>query len=81
MPEVAVTSLDPRQQKLIDNARIALDRGQLDYTLDACAQVLKSAPGCLPVRRLQRAAQLRDFRSKNKFMAKAFGGFYKIINR
>lgn len=75
MPEVAVTSLDPRQQKLIDNARIALDRGQLDYTLDACAQVLKSAPGCLPVRRLQRAAQLRDFRSKNKFMAKAFGGF------
>lgn len=75
MSEVAVTSLDPRLQKLIDNARIALDRGQLDYTLDACAQILKSAPGCLPVRRLQRAAQLRDFRSKNKFMAKAFGGF------
>ncbi|MEI6053349.1 MAG: tetratricopeptide repeat protein, partial [Opitutaceae bacterium] len=75
MPEVAVTSLDPRLQKLIDNARITLDRGQVDYTLDACAQVLKSAPGCLPVRRLQRAAQLRDFRSKNKFMAKAFGGF------
>ncbi len=75
MPEIAVTSLDPRQQKLIDNARIALERGQLDYTLDACAQVLKAAPGCLPVRRLQRAAQLRDFKSKNKFMAKAMGGF------
>ncbi len=38
MPEIAVTSLDPRQQKLIDNARIALERGQLDYTLDACAR-------------------------------------------
>jgi tetratricopeptide (TPR) repeat protein len=75
MPEIAVTSLDPRQQKLIDNARIALERGQLDYTLDACAQVLKTAPGCLPVRRLQRAAQLRDFKAKNKFMAKAMGGF------
>ncbi len=75
MPEIAVTALDPRQQKLIDNARIALERGQLDYTLDACAQVLKSAPGCLPVRRLQRMAQLKDFRSKNKFMAKALGGF------
>jgi len=75
MPEIAVTSLDPRHQKLIDNARIALERGQLDYTLDACAQVLKTAPGCLPVRRLQRAAQLRDFKSKNKFMAKAMGGF------
>ena len=75
MPEIAVTSLDPRHQKLIDNARIALERGQLDYTLDACTQVLKTAPGCLPVRRLQRAAQLRDFKSKNKFMAKAMGGF------
>lgn len=75
MPEVAVTSLDPRQQKLVDNARIALERGQLDYTLDACAQILKAAPGCLPVRRLQRAAQLKEFRSKNKFMAKALGGF------
>jgi tetratricopeptide (TPR) repeat protein len=75
MPEIAVTSLDPRHQKLIDNARIALERGQLDYTLDACTQVLKTAPGCLPVRRLQRAAQLRDFKSKNKFMAKAIGGF------
>ena len=75
MPEVAVTSLDPRQQKLIDNARIALERGQTDYALDACAQILKSAPGCLPVRRLQRVAQLRDFRAKNKFMAKALGGF------
>jgi len=75
MPEIAVTSLDPRHQKLIDNARIALERGQLDYTLDACAQVLKTAPGCLPVRRLQRVAQLRDFKSKNKFMSKAMGGF------
>ena len=75
MPEIAVTSLDPRQQKLVDNARVALERGQLDYTLDACAQILKTAPGCLPVRRLQRMAQLKDFRSKNKFMAKTLGGF------
>ncbi|MBC7366938.1 MAG: tetratricopeptide repeat protein [Undibacterium sp.] len=75
MPEIAVTSLDPRQQKLVDNARIALERGQTDYALDACGQILKSAPGCLAVRRLQRVAQLRDFRSKNKFMAKALGGF------
>ncbi len=75
MPEIAISALDPRQQKLIDNALVALERGQLDYALDACAQILKGAPGCLPVRRLQRAAQLRDFRSKNKFMAKALGGF------
>lgn len=75
MPEIAVSALDPRQQKLVDNARIALERGQVDYTLDACAQILKGAPGCLPVRKLQRVAQLREFRAKNKFLAKALGGF------
>ena len=75
MSEIPVTALDPRQQKLVDNARIALERGQTDYALDACAQVLKAAPGCLPVRRLQRVAQLKLFREKNKFMAKAMSGF------
>jgi tetratricopeptide (TPR) repeat protein len=75
MPEIAVTALDPRQQKLVENARIALERGQPEYTLELCAQVLRAAPGCLAVRRLQRVAQLRGFKSKNKFFAKAMGGF------
>jgi tetratricopeptide (TPR) repeat protein len=74
MAEVPVSSLDVRQQKLVENARIALERGNLDYALDACAQILKVAPGCLAVRRLQRVAQLRQFQSKNRFMAKALGG-------
>lgn len=75
MPETPVTALDPRQQKLIDNARIALGRGQHDYALDACTQVLRGAPGCLPVRRLQRVAQLKLFREKAPLMARALGGF------
>jgi len=75
MPEVPVASLDPRHQKLIENARIALDRGNLDYVLEVTAQVLKAAPGCLPVRRLQRVAQLRQNRGKGGgFMGKAFSG-------
>lgn len=69
MPEVAVASLDPRHQKLIDNARIALDRGNLDYVLEVTAQVLRMQPGCLPVRKLQRVAQLRQHRGKS-------GGFF-----
>jgi tetratricopeptide (TPR) repeat protein len=76
MPEVPVASLDPRHQKLIDNARVALDRGNLDYVLEVTAQVLKAAPGCLPVRRLQRVAQLRQARAKGGgFMAKMTSGF------
>lgn len=73
MPEIPVSSLDPRIQKQIENSQIALQRGNLDYVLDVTSQVLKVAPGCLPVRRLQRVAQLRHLGSKNKLFAKAFG--------
>ncbi len=73
MPEIPVSSLDPRVQKQIENSQIALQRGNLDYVLDVTTQVLKAAPGCLPVRRLQRVAQLRQLGSKNKLFAKAFG--------
>jgi tetratricopeptide (TPR) repeat protein len=75
MPEVPVASLDPRYQKLIENARIALDRGNLDYVLEVTAQVLKVQPGCLPVRKLQRVAQLRASRGKSGgFMGRALSG-------
>jgi len=67
-------ALDARQQKLVENVRIALDRGNLDYALEACAQVLKAAPGCLPVRKLQRVVQLRQFRARNRLVAKALDG-------
>src|SRR5688500_18437278 len=76
MPEVSVASLDPRHQKLIENARVALERGNLEYVLEVTSQVLKAQPGCLPVRKLQRVAQLRQHRGKSGgFMGKAFSGF------
>lgn len=75
MPEVSVASLDPRHQKLVENARTALERGNLDYVLEVTAQVLKAQPGCLPVRKLQRVAQLRQHRGKGGgFMGKALSG-------
>jgi tetratricopeptide (TPR) repeat protein len=75
MAEVSVASLDPRHQKLIENARVALERGNFDYVLEVTAQVLKAAPGCLPVRKLQRVAQLRRSRGKGGgFMARISSG-------
>jgi predicted Zn-dependent protease len=59
VPEVSVASLDARQRKLAENAHAALARGQLAYVLGVTAQILKTAPGCLAIRRLQRSAQLR----------------------
>ncbi|MBI5381736.1 MAG: tetratricopeptide repeat protein [Opitutae bacterium] len=72
MPDVTLGSLDPRYQKLVENAHIALDRGNLDYVVEVCGQVLKAVPGCLVARRLLRMAHLRQYRAKNRFMAKAF---------
>ena len=69
MSEVALSALDPRHQKLMENARIALERGNLEYVLEVTSQVLKMQPGALPVRRLQRVAQLRQYRGKS-------GGFF-----
>ena len=75
MPEVPVSSLDPRHQRLVENARVALERGNHDYVLEVTSQVLKMQPGCLPVRRLQRVAQLRQSRGKGGgFFGKAISG-------
>ena len=74
MPDVPVSSLPPRQQKLLENARTALGIGNHAYTLEACAQILQTAPGCVEARRLHRQAQLRSFEERNNIISKAVGG-------
>ncbi len=73
MQEVPLNSLDVRLQKQVENAQVALQRGNYDYVIEVTSQVLKHSPGCLPVRRLQRAALVKHHEGKNKFMAKALG--------
>jgi tetratricopeptide (TPR) repeat protein len=73
MQEVPLTSLDIRLQKQVENAQVALQRGNFDYVIEVTTQVLKHSPGCVPVRRLQRAALVKQHEGKNKLMAKAFG--------
>jgi tetratricopeptide (TPR) repeat protein len=74
MPDVPVSALDRRQQKLVENARIALQNGNFDYAVEACGHVLRAVPGCVEVRRLVRPAQLRQFESKNRLLAKVRSG-------
>jgi tetratricopeptide (TPR) repeat protein len=71
MQEVTLNSLDARLQKQIENAQVALQRGNFDYVIEVTTQVLKQEPGCLPVRRLQRAALLKRADTKNKIFSKA----------
>ncbi|MEO6246858.1 MAG: tetratricopeptide repeat protein [Opitutaceae bacterium] len=75
MPEVPVSALDPRHQKLVENARVAIERGNHEYVAEVTAQILKMQPGCLPVRKLQRVAQLRAHRGRTSgFFGKTFSG-------
>jgi predicted Zn-dependent protease len=73
MTETTVSSLDPKLQQLVTNAQTALQRGNFDYVIETSSQILKAAPGCLAVRRLQRAAQIRQYQAKNKSITKSFG--------
>jgi len=78
MPEVPVSSLDARAQKLVENARIALQRGNFDYVEEVTTQVLRQSPGCLPVRQLQHAARLRATAGHNRLWAKARGSIMQV---
>lgn len=73
MPEQSVASLEPRLQKLVESARIAFERGNLDYAAELAREVLSTAPSCLPVRKLLRTAQLKKGTGGGGFFAKALG--------
>lgn len=73
MPEIPLSALDARQQKLVENAQVALARGNIDYVVTVCEPILKAVPACLPVRRLLRTAQLARHHDKN-FLVKKLGG-------
>lgn len=66
MSEVSVSSLDARQQRLVENAKRALDQGDFEYVIESATEILKKAPGCLIVRRVQRKAQLEKFKARNR---------------
>lgn len=73
MTEQSVASLDPRLQKLVESARVAFERGNYDHVIELARDVLGAAPGCLPVRKLQRTALLKRHGSGGGFFAKALG--------
>jgi len=74
MPDIPVSALDSRQQKLVAKARVALENGNFDYAIEACGHVLKAVPGCVEARRMQRIAQLGLYAVKNSLRPKAADG-------
>ena len=50
-----------------------LEKGNAEYVVTTCGEILNDHPGCLPVRQLQRVAQLRES-GKGGWMGKAVSG-------
>lgn len=73
MTEHTVAALEPRLQKLVESARTAFEKGNLDHCIELSSQVLAAAPGCLPVRKLWRAAQVKRGGRGGGFLGRAWG--------
>lgn len=50
----------------------------MEYTVNICREILDGHPGCLAVRRLLRAAQMKLFKLKNPLVARTVGGLVQI---
>ncbi len=77
MPDTPLSSLDSRQQRLLANAQRALEKGNAEYVVTACGEILHDQPGCIQVRQLQRVAQLRQS-VKGGWMGKAVSGLTNL---
>lgn len=66
MEEVALTNLDTRVQKQVENAKKAVDKNP-GYAVDILTNILVRQPGCLDARKILRKAQRRASVGKTKF--------------
>ena len=70
MPDVSLSSLGPSVERQVDCARQAISRGEAEYAMDICHELLRREPGCVDVRKVLRAAQLRAFKEGRQWPAR-----------
>lgn len=73
MQERSVASLDAQLQRQVEGARTAFERGHYELALEYSRAVLRAEPGCLPVRKLHRAAAQRRSAAGASLLARAMG--------
>ncbi len=71
MAEKKIVSLEPRLRKRFDNAKLAVERGNFEYTIEICSELLADEPACLEARELLRRAQQSSFASKEGGLGRA----------
>jgi len=72
MADTPLAALDPREQKQVEAARKAVEKGNPGYAMDVCTGLLKRHPGCLEVRRVLRLAQQRKAGARAGGLTKLF---------
>ena len=70
MPDVSLSSLGPSVERQVDRAKQAISRGETEYAMDICNELLRREPGCVDVRKVLRAAQLKAFRAGRQWPAR-----------
>ncbi|HCR28933.1 MAG TPA: hypothetical protein DIV79_02825 [Opitutae bacterium] len=73
MPEVPEHDLPERDRKKLENAKLAITRGNSEYTVEICSELLGGQPGCLEVRKLLRRAQRRINAERKKGIGRLLG--------
>ncbi len=64
--ELELHDLDHRIQRQVENAKNNIVRGNPDYAVEICMNLLKSYPGCLDIRKVLRRAQVVSFTARKK---------------
>jgi len=71
MDEIALSELDSRLQKQIENARKAVDKNPT-YAVDILKNIVGRNPACLEARKILRQAEFRSSKGKSKGLGKLF---------
>ncbi len=77
MSEISEHALNERDRKKFENARLAMRRGNFEYTVEICFDLLVEDPGCLEVRELLRKAQRRVFTTAPKGLGRIL---FRLLN-
>jgi tetratricopeptide (TPR) repeat protein len=64
--EIEYKALDPRLRALVDKAMGSIQKGNPDYAIEICQNILGKEPGCLDVRKTLRKAQLEKAKKAGK---------------
>ena len=64
--EIEYKELDPRLRNQVDKALGSIQKGNPDYAIEICQNILAKVPGCLDVRKTLRKAQMEKAKKSGK---------------